>query len=223
MIKLKNYYLPEDDEHYLNYFKIYDHYQEAQRNRALAQVLNWEFAIDIGANIGLWSKDLSEYFENTVCFEPNQKCIECLEKNINKKKSVIYNHALGSVNTQMDLYTPSFSGGSSFINNTKIGINEDGSKIYGEFSKNISKQKKTIIKTLDSFNFQNVDFIKIDVQGFELEVLKGAYKTLRSNSPIICIEENLPDLKDSEMYNFFIDLNYQVVDRIGKELIFKKN
>ena len=61
------------------------------------------------------------------------------------------------------------------------------------------------------------------MQGFELEVLKGAFKTLNVNSPIICIEENLPNLKDSEIYNFLIELNYQVVDRIGKELIFKKN
>ena len=57
-------------------------------------------------------------------------------------------------------------------------------------------------KTLDSFNFQNVDFIKIDVQGFELEVLKGAFETLKANSPIICIEENLSNLEDSEVYNF---------------------
>ena len=33
----------------------------------------------------------------------------------------------------------------------------------------------------------------------------------------------MPDLKDSETYNFLIELNYRVVDRIGKELIFKKN
>tara|TARA_B100000963_G_scaffold295350_1_gene266226 strand:- start:396 stop:1064 length:669 start_codon:yes stop_codon:yes gene_type:complete len=222
MIKTKNYYIPEDDQHYLNYFKQFDHYQEAQRNRALAQVLNWRFAIDIGANIGLWSKDLSEYFNKTVCFEPNKNCIECLENNINRKKSVIYNFALGSTNTQMDLYTPSYSGGSSFVNKTKISNNEDGSKIYGEFSKTTLKQK-TIIKKLDSFNFQSVDFIKIDVQGFELEVLKGAYKTLKLNTPIICIEEDLPVLEDSEVYNFLINLNFQVVDRIGKELIFKKN
>jgi len=221
MIKIKNYYLPEDDEHYLNYFKKFDHYQEAQRNRSLSQVSNWGFAIDIGANIGLWSKDLSEYFDNTVCFEPNSKCIEYLKKNINIKKSVIYNHALGSFNTQMDLYTPSCSGGSSFINRTKIGTNEDGSKIYGNFSDTTSKQK-TIIKTLDSFNFENVDFIKIDVQGFELEVLKGAHKTLKENNPIICIEENLHDLADSEIYNNLIDLNYELVDRVTKELIFKK-
>jgi FkbM family methyltransferase len=165
---------------------------------------------------------LSEHFDKTVCFEPNTDCIECLEKNINKKKSVIYNLALGSNNMEMDLYTPSFSGGSSFINNTNIGLNEDGSKIYGEFSKTTPKQKTTI-KTLDSFNFKYVDFIKIDVQGFELEVLKGAYKTLKKNMPIICIEENLSDLKDSEIYNFLKELNYQVVDRINKELIFKKN
>ena len=159
MIKIKNYYLPEDDEHYLNYFKKFDHYQEGQRNRALTQVLNWRFAIDIGANIGLWSKDLSEYFDKTVCFEPNTDCIECLEKNINKKKSVIYNLALGSNNMEMDLYTPSFSGGSSFINNTNIGLNEDGSKIYGEFSKTTPKQK-TAIKTLDSFNFNKIYIFK---------------------------------------------------------------
>jgi len=224
MIKIKDYYLPEDDEHYLNYFKIFDHYQEAQRNRALAQVFNWRFAIDIGANIGLWSKDLTEYFDKTVCFEPNKNCIGCLKKNINKKKSVIYDFALGSNNKEMDLYTPSFSGGSSFINNTKVGTNDDGSKIYGEFNRATPKQK-TIIKTLDSFNFHYVDFIKIDVQGFELEVLKGAYKTLKANNPIICIEEeeNLIDLEESEIYNFLKELKYVVTDRIFKELIFRKN
>ena len=60
--------------------------------------------------------------------------------------------------------------------------------------------------------------------GFELEVLKGAYKTLKANNPIICIEEeNLIDLEESEVYNFLKELDYKVTDRIFKELIFKKN
>jgi FkbM family methyltransferase len=220
MIKVKDYYIPADDSHYLDYFKRFDHYQESQRNRSLAQVLDWRLAIDIGANIGLWSRDLSEYFDKTICFEPNKNCIQCLEKNINKKKSVIYNLAIGSDNTEMDLYTPVFSGGSSFVNQTNIGLNKDGSTIYGEFSPSVSKQK-TQIKTLDSYNFQKVDFIKIDVQGFELEVLEGAYKTLKENMPVICIEEILPELEDSEPINFLIQLNYKVVDRINKEVILK--
>ena len=36
------------------YFSKFDHYQEPQRNRALAQVNKWNLAIDIGAYIGLW-------------------------------------------------------------------------------------------------------------------------------------------------------------------------
>ena len=61
MIKIKDYYVPETDLHFINYLKKYDNYQEAQRNRAISYVEDWQFAIDIGANIGLWSKDLSKY------------------------------------------------------------------------------------------------------------------------------------------------------------------
>ena len=83
MIKVKDYYLPETDLHFINYLKKYDNYQEAQRNRAISYVVDWQFAIDIGANIGLWSKDLSKYFDQLVCFEPNPMCQDYLKKNIN--------------------------------------------------------------------------------------------------------------------------------------------
>ncbi|MDB4860045.1 FkbM family methyltransferase [Alphaproteobacteria bacterium] len=222
MKKYKNYYLPEDDEHYLDYFKKFDHYQEAQRNRALAQISNWRVALDIGANIGLWARELSNFFDHTICFEPNSKCIKYLEKNVNINRSKIYNVGVGSENKQMNLFTPINSGGSSFINETVIGFNKDGSKIYGEFSKSVFKQPTQIV-TIDSYNFNNVDFIKIDVQGFELEVLQGAFKTLIENNPVICIEEILTNLEDSDPIKFLLDLKYEVVDRVNKEIILKKN
>ena len=53
MKKIKSYYIPKEDKSYEIYFSKFDHYQEAQRNRALAQVNKWNLAIDIGANIGL--------------------------------------------------------------------------------------------------------------------------------------------------------------------------
>ena len=64
MIKIKDYYVPDKDSHFIQYLTNYDHYQEAQRNRAISYVKDWKFAIDIGANIGLWSRDLSNYFDN---------------------------------------------------------------------------------------------------------------------------------------------------------------
>ena len=106
MKKIKSYFIPKEDKNYEIYFSKFDHYQEAQRNKALAQVNKWNLAIDIGANIGLWSRDLTNFFDKTICFEPNSDCIKCLKKNITIEKAIIYNCALGSKNEEKELFTP---------------------------------------------------------------------------------------------------------------------
>ena len=103
---IKSYFIPEDDEGYERYFSKFDHYQEAQQNRALAQVNDWYLAIDIGTNIGLWSRELTNFFDKTICFEPNLNCIKFLKKNIITEKAIIYNYALGSKNEEKELFTP---------------------------------------------------------------------------------------------------------------------
>jgi|TARA_B100000959_G_scaffold13714_1_gene13559 FkbM family methyltransferase len=219
MKKIKSYYIPKEDKSYEIYFSKFDHYQEAQRNRALAQVKNWNLAIDIGANIGLWSRELTNFFDKTICFEPNLNSIKCLKKNIITKKAIIYNCALGSKNEDKELFTSINSGSSSFINYVKVDYNSDGSKIYDKWPQGTKKQLVKV-KKLDEFNYYEIDFIKIDVQGYEFEVLKGAKKTLEINSPIICIEEEYPE--NSRAIKFLESLNYEIVDVILKEHIFKK-
>ena len=221
MKKIREYYIPKSDTHFIKYLEKFDHYQEAQRNRALSYVKKWRLAIDIGANIGLWSKDLSSFFDQLICFEPNNFCIDYLKKNINLKKSIINSFALGSKNEEKNLLIHSTnSGASSFINKTKTGYDSKLNPIYGEFSDD-TKSLSVKVKKLDNFNFVNVDFIKIDVQGFELEVLKGAKETLAKNDPILCIEEDSPD--DSQSLKFLKKNNYEIIDIINKEYILKKN
>ena len=70
------------------------------------------------------------------------------------------------------------------------------------------------------FKFIKVDFIKIDVQSYEYEVLKGARKTLELNSPIVCLEED--NVKNSKAIKFLESLDYAIVDVVLKEHIFKK-
>lgn len=86
---------------------------------------------------------------------------------------------------------------------------------------NFSKFKKIKIKTkkLDDFHFKNISFIKIDVEGHELSLLRGAKKFFKFNKPNCLIEtkkDNLPKVK-----KFFNNLNvkYRCVSK--KNYVFK--
>ncbi len=63
--------------------------------------------------------------------------------------------------------------------------------------------------TLDSFNLDNVSFIKIDVEGHEIEVLKGARATLERNKPVMVIEVYGRSDKDDRL-DFIRSLGYDV-------------
>ena len=71
-------------------------------------------------------------------------------------------------------------------------------------------------KRLDDYNFLNVDYIKIDVEGHELKVIKGAIATIEKYNPVIVIEENGSQelynkgVKDDAL-NFLQSINYKVM------------
>ena len=81
-------------------------------------------------------------------------------------------------------------------------------------------------KQLDDYRFTNIDYIKIDVQFYELFVLKGATETLKINNPLLCIEcarRNKEEFEYIKKINdFLVNLGYKVVGGVGKELFFKK-
>ena len=55
--------------------------QELQRNAALKYVQSWRTCLDIGSNIGQWTRPLAKQFEKVICFEPNPNFRECFERN----------------------------------------------------------------------------------------------------------------------------------------------
>ena len=211
MKKIHNFYFPDWDNHFQKFFDLNIGYQEAQRNRALSYVEDFGVAIDCGAHVGLWSRDLSNFFDNLYCFEPVNEFFECLKLNIKSKNAKLFNLGLGKTKIEKEaLITRSI--GNSGASRTLLKHEEISSQDYVE---------KIQLVNLDSFNLTKVDFIKIDVEGLGLDVLKGMINILKNCNPIVCIEL-LEQVEKTEQIHFMNKLGYEVVDIIIKEHVFRK-
>jgi len=209
----KDWYFPDSEEHFIKYLKQQNtnEYQKEQRKTSLSFLESKRTAIDIGANVGLWAKDFCEIFHEVMLFEPYKLNIECLKKNLeNYQNFQIFDCALSNKNSLGELY----------IHEKGLGANSlvpsDG----------ITKTENIQIKKLDDFEFQNVDYIKIDVQFHELEVIEGSIDTLKNNNPVLCIEAARRNEEELSYVKKFVtileSLNYKIVGGFGKELFFKK-
>lgn len=145
--------------------------------------------IDVGANVGTYTITLGKVFSHTVAFEPllNTYNIMCGNVAIHglSDKTTLINCALLDSDKEVFMHGYDILGSLTHITEQNTDIINDNLKtsIGYEYS------KKIYTKTLDSFNIKNVKLIKIDVEGNELSVLKGAEKTLKqSNYPMLILE-----------------------------------
>lgn len=164
-------------------------------------------AIDVGGHCGTWSWNLAHWFEKVEAFEPVPEHRECFNVNVNGPHAVkveLHPYALGDQEGMISIVTEDGSSGNSFI-----------------------KGKGTIpMKTLDSFGFENVDFIKIDVEGAEEFVLRGGAMTIGRWHPVIIVEQKRLmaserfGLKPLGAVKFLIDeFGYKVVAEISGDYI----
>ena len=94
--------------------------------------------------------------------------------------------------------------------NKSFGTHVDPTKEDGKFK----------IKTLDSFNLQDVDFIKIDAEGYEPLVAKGAVNTIERCKPIILYERKEHPTRygyqRDSIRDVLMDMGYRMVRKLGK-------
>ena len=179
----------------------------------LQQFLNeGDTLIDVGANIGFLSLVGAVKVGRSGhvhSFEPFPSTYSILEENkaINDFEHLkLHQFALGNENETQIIYPENKNrGGASIINH----VSERGISIN--------------VKKLDDFNFENpINVLKIDVEGYEFEVLKGAECTVRKDHPKLIIEHSLDRENTAinfELYNWVLSLGFYKIFRLkgGKE------
>lgn len=189
----------------------------ALRRKAILEKYNIDLIIDVGANTGIYGKEVREtgYTGEIISFEPLTDAFEKLKANVEMDpKWKAYNFALGSENGNQLINISANSHSSSILEILDTHTKAETSASY------VGKQEIQI-RTLDSFLFDykvsNKEvYLKIDTQGFELNVLRGAINSLNFIQTIQ-LEMSLQPLYDGQpLYNNVMDFlhsyNYSLID-----------
>lgn len=135
---------------------------------------------DVGANEGNYTKLLMKIFKSSStihAFEPSKKTFKILSKNFSGNKNIVLNDfGLGKKNEKVTLYSFGKYSGLSSIFDRKL----EHKNFKGKTSQIVR------IKTLDRYcqekKIKKIDFLKLDVEGNEINVLKGSERMLKSRS-----------------------------------------
>lgn len=152
-----------------------------------------DVVFDVGSQYGDFALLCSIYFKSArvICFEPYSENFNILEKNIN-------------LNSCTNIS----------INGCAVGKKEGISRIYlsGDMGTKNGSGKFEDVKVvkLDSFIQEKVTLLKIDAEGFELDVLEGAVETLKTQKPRIILETHSIELK-KKCLSFLSNYGYRLI------------
>lgn len=142
-------------------------YQGPKQTAAMSFVQNWRTAVDIGGHCGTHSYNLAQRFEKVHAFEPVVEHQRCFAMNVTAANVMLHPCALGDREDMIAIATTNGSSGDSHVSGS------------GDIP----------MRTLDSFGLDEVDFIKIDVEGAEELVIRGGLETIRRCRPVMLVEQ----------------------------------
>ncbi|HEY4215958.1 MAG TPA: FkbM family methyltransferase [Gemmatimonadaceae bacterium] len=138
-----------------------------------------DLVVDVGANVGIYTHALAKRGAAIEAFEPQPWCAEVLRAYASGNSHIrVHNIALGAADASVVLRVPIVDGrlqrGSASLVETDMTTPAETIDVD--------------VRTLDSFGFDRVRAMKIDVEGAELGVLRGAAETIARGHPLLLVE-----------------------------------
>lgn len=157
--------------------------------------------LDVGANFGflslVWASSVCKNSGHIYAFEPNKSVFDSFSKAIhsNQLDSIIRleSYAVGNDNKIIQL----------FLDNTTSNVLKSHATV-----ENVDVTMLTLDTYVIDHTIERCDLIKIDVDGIELEILRGSIETLNKLKPIFIVETN----NDYNIIKFFEKLHYKILD-----------
>ncbi len=236
----RQYWIYKDDAFYQQRIANAGPYQKQNLLRLRELKPNARTIIDVGMNIGMNTIEYATWGKTIHGFEPTKQTYNMALKNIVIAKKQLdesmikpwylngsvnfngkfgaslqtigaintYNNGLGDKPGQFEILIKKDNAGHNHIENIDVPL-ANGRKRR----RTVQPEKEIVeVKTLDSYNFEDVDIIKIDVEGHEHSVLLGAKDTILKNKPLIQIEI-------SRRARFSV---YKILEELGMHRIYKR-
>lgn len=174
------------------------------------KILKDNVVLDIGANIGNHTIAFSKYAKKVYAFEPNKKVFEVLNLNTKHFKNVeIFNYGASNKKQSIVANIPKLNCGAGSV------LDEAKAKNKNNFM-NMSFNLVALDK-LKKIQSHKIGLVKIDVEGHELEALKGMQQILKNHKPIVLFEQNRGIFNGtSDVINFLRSVGYDNLYELKK-------
>lgn len=199
----QDWYWPDHDEKLL---QVIDWVHDL--DQVLPLIDNRRVCIQAGGATGVWAEYLSKFFKRVCTYEPCEENYRALLFNVGINVEP-FNMALSDKLEAVDMYTPDSeekNAGAGYTLPVKSGIPA---------------------VPIDHDHDGYVDFICLDVEGYEEKVLKGAAKTIERCNPVIMIEEKaLPQFEPGhhlKARKYLESIGYKEVFKIHRDVVFKRD
>lgn len=184
-------YVYKNDQFVSRAIKVYGEYCHAEVDIMRLFIEKDSVYIDVGVNIGYHALAMHKETGCTVIgFEPNPTHFTVAAENCKNAPIQIFNAALGSRKETIKM--------------TDVTVDDNGN--YGETKQDDEGTITAECLTLDTLNVPKVSVMKIDVEGFEIEVMKGAEQTIDKYRPVIFYEAL--NLDWTECFDFLKNKGY---------------
>lgn len=145
-------------------------------------------AVQAGGSIGYWPRRMSECFDRVITFEPEPLIRGCLEKNLVFTNVEVRAEALGDRRGRCGL------------------------QLNGFGSHRIVEGDSIDMIVLDDLGIVDLDLLQLDIEGSELQALKGAARTINDCQPVIQVEILH---SENDIHDFLSDFKYRLIGKTG--------